>query len=417
MRCSGATRRRHKRVTTRKRILILTATVGLGHISAANAIRDALEQTHGNECEVVIADPSVEEDAPLLLRMSSDTYDPMVQRVPELYDLGYRLSDVKVAGGVIHDALIVGLFSALREVVAEERPDVVVSPYPLYQAPPHAVLGLERRKIPLVAVVTDYVTVHQVWFYHGIDLCLVPTGKVRQLAIHNGVAEEHIRITGIPVNPRFASRERSKSQIRSVLGWRPDLTTLLAVGGRRVSGLMDHLHVINHSGFPLQLALVAGHSSELYQQFEQTDWHQVAHTYQFVEDMVPLMQAADLVLCKAGGLVTSESLACGLPPLYIGVIPGQEKGNADYVVEHGAGEVAKSPLATLEILCHWLENDGALLGERAENARRLGKPRAALDAAELIWEIAVKSAGQKPDRLEIEKLLSRLGVSWQPFGE
>jgi 1,2-diacylglycerol 3-beta-galactosyltransferase len=129
--------------------------------------------------------------------------------------------------------------------------------------------------------------------------------------------------------------------------------------------------------------------------------------------MVPLMQAADLVLCKAGGLVTSESLACGLPPLYVDIIPGQEKGNADYVVGHGAGEVAKSPLATLEILCHWLENDDALLHERAENARRLGRPRAALDVAELIWDAAQEAAGKTVDRSEIQELLSRLGVSWR----
>jgi UDP-N-acetylglucosamine:LPS N-acetylglucosamine transferase len=184
-----------------------------------------------------------------------------------------------------------------------------------------------------------------------------------------------------------------------------------------VNGLMDHLHVINHSGFPLQLALVAGHSDELYRQFEQTDWHHVVHSYPFVEDMVPLMHAADLVLCKAGGLVTSESLACGLPLLYVDIIPGQEKGNADYVVGHRAGEVAKSPLATLEILCHWLENDGALLGERAENARRLGRPRAALDVAELIWDVAQEAAGKTVDRSEIEELLSRLGVSWRSSEE
>jgi UDP-N-acetylglucosamine:LPS N-acetylglucosamine transferase len=400
-------------VTAKKRILILTATVGLGHISAARAIKDALEQVHGDECQVVISDPSVEDGAPILLRMSSETYDPMVQRVPELYDLGYRISGVKAAGVVIHDALIVALFSALRDVVRKEEPDVVVSPYPLYQAPLNAVLGLENRKIPLVTVVTDYVTIHQIWFHHGIDLCLVPTEEARKLATHYGVVEDRIRVTGIPVSPRFALHDRSKSETRSDLGWRPDLTTLLAVGGLRVRGLMDHVHVINHSGFPLQLALVAGHSDELYHKFEGTDWHHVAHTYHFVEDMVPLMHAADLVLCKAGGLVTSESLACGLPPLYVDVIPGQEQGNADYVVEHGAGEVAESPLETLEILCHWLENEGTLLAERAENARRLGKPRAALEAAELIWEIAQESAGRRADRSEIEELLARLGVSWR----
>jgi len=101
-----------------------------------------------------------------------------------------------------------------------------------------------------------------------------------------------------------------------------------------------------------------------------------------------MMRAADAILCKAGGLIITEALACGLPLLLADVIPGQETGNADYVIEGGAGELARQPLDALESLHHWLARGGELLARRAACARRLGRPRAAYDVADLTWAAA-----------------------------
>lgn len=85
----------------------------------------------------------------------------------------------------------------------------------------------------------------------------------------------------------------------------------------------------------------------------------------------------------------TEALACGRPMILIDVIPGQETGNADYVLEHGAAELAETPLTFLHSLSHLLQNDGELLKERGLNACALGKARAAFDVADALWEAAV----------------------------
>jgi len=69
------------------------------------------------------------------------------------------------------------------------------------------------------------------------------------------------------------------------------------------------------------------------------------------------MHAVDFVVCKAGGLIVTEALACGLPLMLIDVIEGQETGNAEFVVDNGAGDIARMPLDMLETLYHWLSND------------------------------------------------------------
>jgi len=87
-------------------------------------------------------------------------------------------------------------------------------------------------------------------------------------------------------------------------------------------------------------------------------------------------------------LIVTESLACGLPILLVDVLPGQETGNADMILQGGAGDLATTPFQVLETISHWMINDRVLLKERAENSRKMGKPNAAYDVAQIVWKAA-----------------------------
>jgi 1,2-diacylglycerol 3-beta-galactosyltransferase len=226
------------------------------------------------------------------------------------------------------------------------------------------------------------------WFNPAVDMCLVPTQAVHDLAIRSGLPPEKVKITGLPVHPALAKGRQDQATLRANLGWRMDLFTVLAIGSKRVEHLYDSLSVLNHSGLPLQLAIVAGGDEALYQRLKETEWHQEAHLYNFVTDMPTLLRGADCVLGKAGGLTVTETLACGLPLILISVIPGQETGNADYVIDGKAGDLAQNPMEVLEAMYHWLEKDRELYSQRVQNACRLGYPRAASDVADLVWAAA-----------------------------
>jgi 1,2-diacylglycerol 3-beta-galactosyltransferase len=131
--------------------------------------------------------------------------------------------------------------------------------------------------------------------------------------------------------------------------------------------------------------VVAGGADELYRRFQETEWHVETHCYNFVAEIGSFMRAADCILSKAGGLTVSEGLACGLPLILVDVIPGQETGNADHVVSGNAGVLAKDPIDVLETVCHWLEKERLGYHQQAQNARRLGHPRAAYEVADLAW--------------------------------
>ncbi|HQE91626.1 MAG TPA: glycosyltransferase [Anaerolineae bacterium] len=376
-----------------KRVLILTADAGFGHRKAATAIADALREVYTDACVVEIANPLSDKRVPAFLRDSQTDYDKLVRVMPDLYRFGYETSDTASISRVIEGALVMMLFNVLSDLVRQHRPDVVVTTYPLYQSPLAAIYGLYRNHVPLLTVVTDLATVHRVWFQRTCDMLIVPTEAVRQLALDYHIPACKLKVVGIPVHPDFVHRQGDKMSCRATLGWRSDLITVLIVGSKRVSNLRDLLRVLNHAGLPVQLAMVTGGDEALYNDLSDVEWHVAAHLYRLVKEMPLMMHAADCVISKAGGLIVSESLACGLPMILVNVIPGQETGNVEYVVNHGAGEWAKDPIGVLEILYHWLEREGALLAEKARHAQCLGRPQAAYDIADLIWEAASSTPG------------------------
>ncbi len=379
-----------------KRILILTADAGYGHRSAALAVAEALHERHPEECVTEIVNPLEDKRVPAPLRRSGSSYDWIIRKIPNLYKLNYEVSDTRTTTTVIHNALAAVLFQVAGELVRRVNPDAIVTTYPIYQAPLTAVFARNRSEVPIINVVTDYAPVHRIYFHRAAERCCVSMPAARDDAIHSGLEPERVVVTGIPVHPNLCNENRAPAAVRAELGWRPELRGVLVVGGRRVRNLGGILRALNHSGLPLQLTVVAGGDDAQYREFQSVEWHLPARVLNFVDNMPQLMHASDFIVCKAGGLIVTESLACGLPILLTDFIEGQETGNVRYVTEGGAGELVRNPLDALETVSHWLADGGEMLARRSRNARSLGYPRAAYDVAGLAWEAALRGPRPRP---------------------
>jgi UDP-N-acetylglucosamine:LPS N-acetylglucosamine transferase len=317
------------------------------------------------------------------------------------------MSDLAITTSVTEMAYVVAMYDVIARLMKQHAPDIVVVTFPTYQYPVAAYRRLSGGDdTPIATVVTDLVSLQKMWFSQSVDLCLVPTDVAAGLALERGLDPEVVHVTGLPVNPALADAPASKAAARRALGWPEDKFTVLAVGSKRVERLDAFTHVLNHAGFDLHLVAVAGGNEELYTVLQATEWHIPATTYDFVRNMPDLMHAADCLVSKAGGLIVTESLACGLPLILTQVIPGQETGNARYVVEQGAGDLTLEPLTFLEAMAHWLADDARLFRQRAANARRLGRPEAAFAAADLIWQTARAGSTERRRRfpISVEKM-------------
>lgn len=371
-----------------KRILILSSDAGFGHRSSALAIAAALGEQYGDRCDVAVVNPLNERRVPALLRRSQQDYDRVVRNRPGIYRLGYRVNNLPVVSSMFSGSLTLLLFEGIRLILRSYQPDVVIVTFPLYHSALNACYALTNRHIPTITVVTDLAEVHRLWFHPVADVCAVATERVAAVAHQRHCQANKVQITGLPVNPAFAQKPLDKAELRQELGWEPETTTILAVGSKRVGKLSEFLRPLNTLPHPIQLAIVTGGDDAAYRKLQQTDWQIPIHLYNFVENMPPLMQAADCLVSKAGGLILTEGLACGLPQIVIDAIPGQETGNRDYVVANGAAAFAPQPEQLRDTLAQWLADDGRLLHQHAQQAAGLGRPYAAYNVASLAWEAA-----------------------------
>jgi UDP-N-acetylglucosamine:LPS N-acetylglucosamine transferase len=351
-----------------------------------------------------------EKSAPPFLHDQQADYDKWVRNVPEIYQLGFQASDSLIPTTILEQWLIVLLTDTMRDLMIRYKPDVVVTTYPHYQSAISTLFKSRKYRVPFFTVVTDLSTVHRLWFHRKVTGCLVPNTLVAELAMSYGIRPEKISITGIPVSPSIARETREKNKIRKELGWQPDIPTILAVGSKRVDRLIDTLNVINHFGGAMQVAVVAGKDEVLYNEITQFEWHIPAYIYDYVENMPAMMKASDLIVCKAGGLIVTESLASGLPMVLIEVIPGQETGNAEYVTAYGAADTAQSPIEVLELLSHLMRDDGALLKKRAANAKLMGLPQSAYDVATILIGAAESAGIKKSTRRRKQPVSSELSA-------
>jgi 1,2-diacylglycerol 3-beta-galactosyltransferase len=375
---------------SKKRILILTADAGFGHRSAAQAVAEALSTYYSDSCDSRIINPVSERNGPFPLRNAMRDYDHTVTQWPAYYRLTYKLSDTRLACQLLDAIMRIQLTKLMTSLLVEFQPDLVLSTYHIYNPALRAAIDRRRKAIPLFSVVTDLEKVHKMWLQPGPDRIFVSSEAVQAEAQACGLTGEQVIASGVPVNPRFGEETKSRQALRKELGWADGLTTLLAVGSRRVETLLSHLKAINQAGLPLQIAAVAGGDERLLRELQAVQWHVPAHIYGFVEQMPDLMKAADLLVSKAGGLIIAEGLASGLPLLLIEYIAGQETGNLRFVSENHAGRLANSPQESVAILEEWLQAGAQGLKEASANARRIGRPRAACQVAQTVWE-AIRS--------------------------
>jgi 1,2-diacylglycerol 3-beta-galactosyltransferase len=273
------------------------------------------------------------------------------------------------------------------ELIDDFRPNAIVSTYILYARPVAKVVEKLELDCPFAVVITDLTEVQSLWYSPMATMHFVPTPATRKQAYEHSIPATQVRVTGLPVNPEIARENRNPSELRKELNWEPDMTTCLVVSGPRTQMMAEISQLLDQVP-DLQVAVVCGGDSQLYEGLKQKKWQGPMQVYDWVENMPQLMMASDFIVSKAGGLIVSESLASGLPMIISEALPGQEIGNVDYLVENQAGALTSAPVEVRETAISWLKDDRALLKTYQKNARKLGKPQAAYDIAKSLWGLS-----------------------------
>jgi processive 1,2-diacylglycerol beta-glucosyltransferase len=124
----------------------------------------------------------------------------------------------------------------------------------------------------------------------------------------------------------------------------------------------------------------------------------------WVQDLPALLRSHHVLIGKAGGATVQESLAAHTPMLITRVLPGQETGNAQLLLQYGCGAHVPTSEAVIRVLAGLFENAATGWQRMHRNCLSLGQPDAAIGNASWILHqlnptVAAPSvAGIRPDR-------------------
>jgi len=382
------------------RILVLSASVGAGHLRAAQAVELALKQL-APDAEVRNVDVLTLTNAPFR-KVYGEAYLDLVNKAPHVLGYFYDLLDKPRRPRSTRDRLRLAMeklnLRKFCELIECEHWDVVVNTHFL---PAEIIASLRRDgklSLPQVTVTTDFET-HRLWVNQPTDRYTTATEEGAAYLAHWGVPPADTRVTGIPIHPVFAEpKDRGECLRRHGLtGDRP--VVLQLAGGFGVGPIEQLYRGVLSVEVPIQVIVVAGKNAAAKQQLEAVEVprRHRAKVLGFTTEIDELMAAADVVVSKPGGLTTSEVLARGAAMLIVNPIPGQESRNSDFLLENGAALKANNA-ATLPLKLSRLLGDRDRLDAIKASAKRLGKPRAAFDAAQVALDLVGGSDGRADSR-------------------
>lgn len=365
---------------TLRRVLILTASVGSGHTRAAQAVEAAIQE-QGLAREIELVDVLKDASSPFRA-IYSRGYVACIARAPTFVGWAYNRTDRPWAPSGLRGLVEDTSLRALRHRIAESDADAVVCTHFL-AAGVVARMRARSLRVPWLGVVVTDLHPHALWLHRGIDRYFVATPEAAEYLRTTGLSEDHVLVTGIPIDPCF-SDVSDRLSARRALGVPTDRPFLLYSTGGLGMGPVDQAVRQLMDALPFAtIVVVCGRNDDLRARLGPLSERSGGRcrVLGFTRQMHDLMAAADLCIGKPGGLTSAECLARGLPMILVDAVPGQEDRNAEHLLEIGAAIRCRD-----RSVVGWkvaaLLNDPQRLRRMRVNAACHGRPAAARIIAE-----------------------------------
>lgn len=373
-------------------ILILTGSVGSGHISVARAVTEALHRINRGHFNVETVDLITISN--LAMKATKQIYLSSLKISPKIYELIFNQSNESEWPLKILNMLSAPFMQQqFYELLQSKKPTVLVSTYPVWN-----ILIRETwekysneigKKLPFVNVVTDSISFHNAWTIGHPDFFLVANEDTKTSFVNFGIPKKKIRVFGYPVSKKF-SVHAPCADFQSKMDLSPKRKTLLLILSTGVSWMKTRklIKQIQSSQLKnLQLVIVACGDKRWKKKLEAVDWPWPTRITGWTKEMHTFIHGSDIILTKAGGATVMECIASQRPMAIIEAIPGQEIGNAMMVQKYNLGVVLNKDLSDFnQAISYILDNDELI----RENLAQQQKPNAADDTAKFLMGLAKK---------------------------
>ncbi|MFC1521753.1 glycosyltransferase [Elusimicrobiota bacterium] len=318
-----------------KKILLVYGARDSGHAQAAQAISGYLSERK----DIEVVEDDIASYFPRLGPLFLKLYVKLIVAAPGLWGYFHGNVEHKRFTECIERIFCkLDLFRA-DKMLKRHNPDVIVATHAFAM---RVILCANRKsgkRVPVFAVVTDF-RAHVYWASDQVDGYFVPTNEARLDLMNRGIAREKIIVSGMPVRKQFL-KDVDKARARIEIGLDPEMSTVLIMGGSY--GIFPYIRLAKMiMGRPgsnkRQWIFACGNNEQAYKEVSRiTRGHDaVIRTYGFTRHIPLLMDASDLIVTKAGAVSICEAQAKGLPIVISGVLSGQERKNAQYLLKEGS---------------------------------------------------------------------------------
>jgi processive 1,2-diacylglycerol beta-glucosyltransferase len=365
------------------RILILTASMGEGHNTAARNIRDALLAESAGDVEVLVADPYTRTN-PVINKLMQKGYTTAINNYPRAWKVVFELLSKR---GVVEGMgpMLSELTAAVKALIDEFRPDVIVSTYPVFAF----LIGKIRKRspsltIPFFTIITDSTMINSAWYRWSCEGSIVADEQTARVLRNDGVPPERIHVLGFPVSKAFDSLHPAPPP--SEAGWK----AIFFPGGISKFAVQMLIHLAEIP--KLQVTVVTGRRQNVFQNLQRAGLPKLGSLLGWTEDMPGLMTSHHFFIGKAGGATVQEAIVAQIPFLVSHVVPGQEEGNIALIEQTGIGALAVGgPQRVRDMILGAMANSGTLWKAWRTNLAALKKPPASRAIAHFLLERASKA--------------------------
>ena len=288
------------------RVYIFSASTGAGHNLAAQSLKESLDLV-GLETEIHDA---FKETSVALDRLISKGYQQMVMNVPRLYEQMYNQFNHM-------NRFQKGLFQVLTRVMNPDivpmilagKPDLIITTHPFVTNVLATLKEHQAFDVPILSIVTDY-KIHTVYIKKMVDAYVVGSGYTKKTMIEKGVDPTIIYPYGIPIRQSFLSDHQveEKEQENHIAG-----TVLLmagSLGSRQMEKAFSALLKVEEK---MRIIVVCGNNIKIEREIRYLEKHlphrdKVVEIHGFVQNISQLMDEADAIISKPGGLTTTEAI-------------------------------------------------------------------------------------------------------------
>lgn len=368
-------------------ILILTGSIGAGHISVSKAIVEAIYRQNGTRIRVEIVD-LLTTLANIVTHAAKNIYLGALKISPKIYEALFEHSGASAWPLAALNALSAPFMQKkFLSLLQDMKPRLLISTIPTWDILVKKVWKkYSRGKFPFASVITDSMNVHHAWTRGDPDYFFVSNEDTKTALQNYGIPEKRIKVFGYPISKRFSKHVDCEDWKRK-FNLSPRRKTLLLIlsEGIRWPKIKKIILVVRKSRLKgMQLVIVAAGQPRWEKKLKRVKWPWPTRITGWTNEMHTFIHGSDMVLTKAGGATVMECIASQKPMVIIEAIPGQEIGNAVLVQKYNLGVVLNRDASDFDRAVEYILAHEALI---QRNLSSLQKPHAAEDIAKFLTEL------------------------------